>query len=61
VGVYAWRKLFDLPPFPKPEPEPPPRPPLRERLLSLGQLVMNRLHQWQQRRREPEQSADVPE
>jgi putative heme transporter len=61
VGVYAWRKLFDLPPFPKPEPEPPPRPPLRERLLSLGQLVMNRLYQWQQRRREPEQSADVPE
>jgi hypothetical protein len=40
VGLYAWRKLFDLPPFPKPEPDPPPRPPLRERLLNLGQLVM---------------------
>jgi putative heme transporter len=61
VGLYAWRKLFDLPPFPKPEPDPPPRPPLREQLLSLGQLVMNRLHQWQQRRREPEESADVSE
>jgi putative heme transporter len=61
IGLYAWRKLFDLPPFPRPEPEPPPRAPLRERLLNLRQLIMKRLHQWQQRRREPEQSADVSE
>lgn len=26
VGGYAWRKLFDLPPFIKPEPEPEPMP-----------------------------------
>lgn len=61
VGLYAWRKLFDLPPFPKPEPEPPPRPPLRERLLNLVQLVTNRLRRWQQHPHEPEQSADLRE
>jgi putative heme transporter len=61
LGLYAWRKLFDLPPFPKPEPEPPPRPPLRERLLALSQLVINRLRRLQRRRREPDQSADVRE
>ena len=31
-GNYAWRKLFDLPPFPEEEPpeEPPPHPYLAE-------------------------------
>lgn len=41
VGTYAWRKMFDLPPFPDPEPEPPPsRPTLKERARRF----------WQQRR-----------
>ncbi|MCA9933692.1 MAG: AI-2E family transporter [Ardenticatenaceae bacterium] len=36
VGVYAWRKMFDLHPFPVSEEEmPPPAPPLRERLRGL--------------------------
>ncbi len=49
IGLYTWRKLFDLPPFPKPEPEPPPRRTLYERLLSLGQLVFGWLRMLQQR------------
>lgn len=36
LGLYAWRKMFDLPPFPKPEPdEPPPAPSLIERSRAL--------------------------
>lgn len=36
LGVYAWRKMFDQPPFPKPEDEePPPSPSIIERLTSL--------------------------
>jgi len=26
VGTYAWRKMFDLPPFSRPEAEPAPSP-----------------------------------
>lgn len=33
IGSYAWRKMFDLPPFPDPEPEPPPQESRRRRLL----------------------------
>lgn len=32
VGRYIWRKLLDLPPFPKPEVEPEPPPPAFSRL-----------------------------
>ncbi len=35
LGGYAWRKLFDLPPFPQPEPEPPPPATLAERGRAL--------------------------
>ena len=36
VGVYAWRKMFDMHPFPKSEEESPPSgPKLRERLWGL--------------------------
>lgn len=41
VGIYGWRKFFDLPPFPTDEPEiePPPTPSLLERGRELiGQL-----------------------
>jgi predicted PurR-regulated permease PerM len=34
LGVYTWRKMFDLPPFPDPEDkDPPDATPLRERVL----------------------------
>ena len=51
VGLYTWRKLFDLPPFPKAELETPSRPPLRERLVSLGRLIISRFRKWQRGRR----------
>ena len=38
VGMYAWRKMFDLHPFPEPESERPSAPSLRER----GRKVANR-------------------
>ncbi|RMH00670.1 MAG: AI-2E family transporter [Chloroflexi bacterium] len=43
LGLYAWRKMFDLPPFPTPEPEEsPPKPSL---------LGRTRQWVWQQVRR----------
>lgn len=37
LGIYAWRKMFDLPPFPDPEQEkPPPSSTLRERLGKIA-------------------------
>lgn len=38
LGAYAWRKMFDLPPFPDPEEERPSSLSLRER----GQKLFNR-------------------
>lgn len=35
VGKYAWRKMFDLAPFPEPEDESPPGRPLKERVNTL--------------------------
>ena len=36
LGTYAWRKMFDLPPFPEPEKvRRPPSAPFRERLTGL--------------------------
>ncbi|MCA9924706.1 MAG: AI-2E family transporter [Anaerolineales bacterium] len=36
ISVYAWRKMFDLPPFPQPEKEgPPDSPAIRERMSQL--------------------------
>jgi len=40
ISVYAWRKMFDLPPFPKPEAEDPPdSSSMRERLTMLVSKV----------------------
>ncbi|MFO7536811.1 MAG: AI-2E family transporter [Chloroflexota bacterium] len=61
VGLYAWRKLFDLPPFPKPEPEPPPKPPLRERLLTYTQLAYTHLQHLRQQQTKQDKSVDVHE
>ena len=41
LGVYAWRKMFDLPPFPKPEEDPPPPPTLRDRVRTLQARLQN--------------------
>ncbi len=41
VGVYAWRKMFDLYPFPEPEKIPPPRRSLREQ----GNHIIGRIQQ----------------
>ena len=41
LGMYAWRKMFDLPPFPKPEEERPSSPSLRERSNQLLNRVRN--------------------
>lgn len=38
VGLYAWRKMFDQPPFPKPEKEPPES--ASSRLLKQGQALL---------------------
>lgn len=35
LGNYTWRKMLDLPPFPKPEPEPPPRGGVMDSLRNL--------------------------
>lgn len=36
LGIYTWRKMFDLPPFPATSgPPPPPVPPLRVRIRKL--------------------------
>lgn len=35
VGIYAWRKMFDLYPFPQPEKIPPPKPGWREQSKQL--------------------------
>ncbi len=44
LGVYAWRKMFDMHPFPTPEEEKgPPGPVLSERLRALGRRIMQRL------------------
>jgi predicted PurR-regulated permease PerM len=43
VGNYAWRKMFDLHPFPNPEPIPPPRRSIRAEIkkiiLRIQQLI----------------------
>lgn len=44
LGIYTWRKMFDLPPFPEPEPKTPPSPKLLVRLRLL-------VKQWQGKRR----------
>lgn len=41
VSVYAWRKMFDLYPFPEPEKIPPPRRSLREQ----GQRLIGQIRQ----------------
>ena len=42
LGIYAWRKMFDLPPFAEPEVEqPPPSPTLRERLSQVSKKLPN--------------------
>lgn len=43
VGIYAWYKMFDLHPFPKPEEEKQTGPSLTERLLALWKTVQRRL------------------
>jgi predicted PurR-regulated permease PerM len=40
IGIYAWRKMFDLPPFPKPEATDANKPPS---LLEQGQSALARL------------------
>ncbi len=47
VGVYAWRKMFDLYPFPEPEKIPPPRRSLREQ----GNHIIGRIQQLVKRRK----------
>ncbi|MCA9977677.1 MAG: hypothetical protein KC413_18085, partial [Anaerolineales bacterium] len=46
VSVYAWRKMFDLYPFPEPEKIPPPRRSLREQgknlIAKFRQLIKRR-------------------
>jgi predicted PurR-regulated permease PerM len=39
LGLYAWRKMFDLPPFTKPEEPLPPTPSLRERGRQLIERI----------------------
>lgn len=41
--VYAWRKMFDLHPFPEPEPPPPPPRPFTERIRAFAQQLQQRL------------------
>ncbi len=41
LGTYAWRKMFDLPPFPDPEEERPSSPSLQERSRTLRNRVKN--------------------
>lgn len=41
LGTYAWRKMFDLPPFPEPEEERPSSPTLRERGQKLVSSAKN--------------------
>jgi predicted PurR-regulated permease PerM len=40
LSIYAWRKMFDLPPFPEPEPEEPPFSPS---LFERGRNMLARL------------------
>ena len=47
VGVYAWRKMFDLYPFPEPEKPPPPGRNWREQ----GQNLIGRIQQRLTRRK----------
>lgn len=47
VGIYAWRKMFDLYPFPQPEKIPPPKPGWREQ----GQQLITRIQQLIKRRK----------
>lgn len=45
LGIYAWRKMFDLYPFPQPEKIPPPKPGWREqgkKLLAKVQPLFKR-------------------
>ncbi len=43
LGIYAWRKMFDLPPFAAPELEqPPPSPSLRERVSKITSKLMTK-------------------
>lgn len=35
LGIYTWRKIFDLPPFPEPEAKPGPSPSMWERLRAM--------------------------
>lgn len=43
VGIYAWRKLFDLPPFPPDETEAPPkRPSLLIQIQEILRRIFNR-------------------
>lgn len=40
LGIYGWRKMFDLPPFAVPELEqPPPSPTLRERVSQIASKI----------------------
>ncbi len=44
LGVYAWRKMFDLHPFPEPEEEnPPPGPIFSDRVRAFGGKIWQRL------------------
>ncbi len=44
IGIYAWRKLFDLPPFPKPEiEEEPTDQQVSTRLQSWGKKIRQRM------------------
>lgn len=46
VGYYAWRKMFDLPPFPHPPPQPDSADwSLRRRAVDLAQRAWRRLKQ----------------
>ena len=47
LGAYAWRKMFDLPPFPKPEEDRPSSPSLRER----GAKLLNHIKELANRRK----------
>ncbi|MCB9418886.1 MAG: AI-2E family transporter [Ardenticatenaceae bacterium] len=40
LGIYAWRKMFDLYPFPQPEKIPPPKPGWREQIKGLLARVL---------------------